>query len=710
MATELESLVLSISADTAQLKRALLRTEKDAKQTADNVGKSFGNVVPFQKMEQSFSRSAGAMKADAQNLRFQLNDLFTQIQSGTSVAQAFGQQAGQISQVLGSAGGVRGAAQLAGTALAGMLNPLYLVPLAVSVALPAIMNYFAEAQKGGELSAKEAGKQVSDIKALAEAWKNDATPALQAYLGELLKVAEETEKAARKNETLDKVFGDAKSEVESLGGEIQNIQSLLQTADFDKFGQLATDLGRAYDEVRAKTEANQPALEEIKRLQDLIAQAQQSQIPAVIALAASIRKTLIPALQEAARVGGDVKAASDFSNPITGPSRGPGGPIDMRGANYSIGAQNRAAQEEAARKQGEADAKAYMSGMQPEFRSRLSAFLAAAQSEAGKIAVTSGYRTAERQAQLFAEAVKKYGSEEAARKWVAPPGKSMHGKGQAADLGFESEAVKRWAHENAAAYGLVFRLKNEDWHIEMERAAATERTAQAQRDQTGASSGLTQGMVQLTDAQKAQLQAQDESRRNAEALAAQWSGTLQNALGGFIADLRQGVEAGDAFKNMLNRVVDSLINTALEAMFAEDALGGVIKQFLGFGGGSGIIPGLPFPAAPTMHRGGKVGGASRSMRSGVNPAAFAGAPRLHNGLLPGEFPAILQKGEIVIPKNLARQPASNSGNVYFGDVTVNADGGVVANSKQGKALGEFLNKAMAQFVVNERRPGGLLRA
>jgi len=34
----------------------------------------------------------------------------------------------------------------------------------------------------------------------------------------------------------------------------------------------------------------------------------------------------------------------------------------------------------------------------------------------------------------------------------------------------------------------------------------------------------------------------------------------------------------------------------------------------------------------------------------VDAGVFAGAQRFHKGLLPGEFPAILEKGERVIPK------------------------------------------------------------
>lgn len=51
-----------------------------------------------------------------------------------------------------------------------------------------------------------------------------------------------------------------------------------------------------------------------------------------------------------------------------------------------------------------------------------------------KLTVNSAYRSTEKQARLFAEAVQKYGSEAAARKKVAPPGSSKHEGGTALDI------------------------------------------------------------------------------------------------------------------------------------------------------------------------------------------------------------------------------------------------------------------------------------
>jgi D-alanyl-D-alanine carboxypeptidase len=107
------------------------------------------------------------------------------------------------------------------------------------------------------------------------------------------------------------------------------------------------------------------------------------------------------------------------------------------------------------------------SGLSPEFASSLAALFQNAPSELqGSLKISSGFRSPERQAQLYQAAVAKYGSEEAARKWVAPPGRSNHNKGQAVDLKFLSPAAQAWMHKNAGPFNLVFPMKHEPWHIE----------------------------------------------------------------------------------------------------------------------------------------------------------------------------------------------------------------------------------------------------
>lgn len=98
-------------------------------------------------------------------------------------------------------------------------------------------------------------------------------------------------------------------------------------------------------------------------------------------------------------------------------------------------------------------------GLNKDFEARLQRLI---KDSGGRIKVTSGYRSPQRQQQLWNQALKKYGSAARARKWVAPPGRSNHNHGLAADIAGD----RAWAHKNAHKYGLVFPMAHEPWHIE----------------------------------------------------------------------------------------------------------------------------------------------------------------------------------------------------------------------------------------------------
>lgn len=101
-------------------------------------------------------------------------------------------------------------------------------------------------------------------------------------------------------------------------------------------------------------------------------------------------------------------------------------------------------------------------GLHPQVAAALDSLLAAS---GGRVYLVSGYRSTERQAELWAEALARYGSAEAARRWVAPPGSSMHEAGLAIDLGGDLE----YAAQLVTELGLpLYRpLDHEPWHFEL---------------------------------------------------------------------------------------------------------------------------------------------------------------------------------------------------------------------------------------------------
>lgn len=117
----------------------------------------------------------------------------------------------------------------------------------------------------------------------------------------------------------------------------------------------------------------------------------------------------------------------------------------------------------------------HITNMAPELQTNLTRFFQNAPPEIAEgLGILSGYRSVERQRELWNEALRRYGSPEAARRWVAPPGSSQHNHGNAADLTWNGQSlaqapawVVQWLHANAEAYGLTFPLSNENWHIEL---------------------------------------------------------------------------------------------------------------------------------------------------------------------------------------------------------------------------------------------------
>lgn len=137
-----------------------------------------------------------------------------------------------------------------------------------------------------------------------------------------------------------------------------------------------------------------------------------------------------------------------------------------------------------------------------------------------------------------------------------------------------------------------------------------------------------------------------------------WKGELKTAEDYFKAFLDV---ITDAFGNAVTKMVSKMMESQLTSLLTGGGSGGGggLFGFLGslFGGNTAsssavwqsaglqdyvFMPGL-------WHSGGIVGQTGGSYR--LAPAsAFAGAPRLHSGLAPDEFPAILQRGEAVIPR------------------------------------------------------------
>lgn len=78
--------------------------------------------------------------------------------------------------------------------------------------------------------------------------------------------------------------------------------------------------------------------------------------------------------------------------------------------------------------------------------------------------INSGWRSAQYQEMLLADAVAEYGSRQEAARWVATPETSPHVRGRAVDLGTDAAA---WLSARGTRYGLCQIYANESWHYEL---------------------------------------------------------------------------------------------------------------------------------------------------------------------------------------------------------------------------------------------------
>ena len=111
-----------------------------------------------------------------------------------------------------------------------------------------------------------------------------------------------------------------------------------------------------------------------------------------------------------------------------------------------------------------------------------------------------------------------------------------------------------------------------------------------------------------------------------------------------------------AWSNMLSKMLMESMQTE-SLMKGIKGIGGFLSGLFGGGSMAGSYAGPASLATAgnvgftgLWHSGGVVGRDSPAGFRETNSSMFYNAPRLHSGLMPDEFPAILQRGETVIPK------------------------------------------------------------
>ena len=138
------------------------------------------------------------------------------------------------------------------------------------------------------------------------------------------------------------------------------------------------------------------------------------------------------------------------------------------------------------------------------------------------------------------------------------------------------------------------------------------------------------------------------------------------------------------FKDLADAIIADMIRimvqqSMLSVMKGASGIGGFLSGILGgLGGAAGSAPvGRVGSFNPGMfsnvaHSGGVIGHGG-GVYGIYDSSLFDNAPRLHNGLMPDEFPAILQRGERVIPKNqTGGGGAGGDAEIVTNNITINA--------------------------------------
>lgn len=254
--------------------------------------------------------------------------------------------------------------------------------------------------------------------------------------------------------------------------------------------------------------------------------------------------------------------------------------------------------------------------------------------------------------------------------------------------------------------------------------------------------------IPISDEMAARIAKEAESYRAAEVEVDRYKALIKTADEGrsdiksfastFTSDMLHGKSAveslADAVQRLRDKLADRLEDTILDALLgkagtANSGLSGLWGLFSASSGGTtaaagggGVLTWL----ASLFHTGGTAGAAT-SYRS-VAPSTFSGAPRFHSGLLPGELPAILLKGETVLNTGLTDRiggtmsgladMAANSNYIsgtYAPTIHVNtmgSSGNTTADRQHAamlkKELRGMLDAHFAESVTRQSQPGGVL--
>nr|WP_278520342.1 phage tail length tape measure family protein [Brucella anthropi] len=687
------------------------RAAKEAQSVEDRFKKANDNVAKsFKDGSDKAVMSIGATRAATANLSFQLNDIATSLSGGASPFTVMMQQGGQVAQVFQGSGGVINAVKLLGGAFASVLNPVSLASFAIIGLTGAAYQYFTslgsdtkdaeEVLKGHSELIRRIKDAYGEAAAGAEEYSAKSRQILAFDIQERIREYKDTiaSVASELNEQLSSIpageFEGATYTIQELQGALNNLREGIKNGDPDirKFINRLIDIenqtgtpesikaiireiinsGKAGEQVQSK-------LETLTGVITGVGTAAKRQADNVSAFTKSVRELAniaIPALSEMEKAE---KAYSDALRSAT--------TREERDDAYRAfqAAQDRIRVAQTIPTPGQ---RPNPESFAPERERRTGG-------TRSKKVKDSFDELDDIVAKYVRDVVK---AESGGRANAKNPLSSATGLGQFIestwldlfkknfpdraknmsdqtilalrnDAEISKKLIEAYARENAAILRQAGVSVNEAAlqlaHFLGPKGAISVLTAKSgtlvsqvlpqsaiSANQSILGGGKTvddviayaQSRVSAYDQMKEAARAYKLEQKELNREAKEFANLGKDLLGGFIDDLRNGASASEALANALQKVASKLIDIALNNIFSGGGLFGGGKGGL-FGGA--IIPGI-------LHSGGVAGTHGYGHGRAVSPSVFAGAKRYHTGgvagLQPGEIPAILQRGEVVLPR------------------------------------------------------------
>ncbi|MCE5334270.1 MAG: hypothetical protein LLG06_06740 [Desulfobacteraceae bacterium] len=272
----------------------------------------------------------------------------------------------------------------------------------------------------------------------------------------------------------------------------------------------------------------------------------------------------------------------------------------------------------------------------------------------------------------------------------------LSGKGSLPD----AQLASSYSGQAEAMEGLL-RLEEQILSAARERQAVMERI---QEQETLISRNAAQDRARESNAGEA-LEETDKLRDSFEQLRISSSGFLDETGSGmknlcgnvFQTELSSAKSSWDSFCTSLLSTF-----TKMTSKMASSWLSDIIGGLFGSMGTGSSDSGSSVLEAELFHSGGISGNAAVTRM--VDPLLFAGAPRLHSGLASDEFPAILQRGEAVIPKGQAESGTQSNLNV---EVKIDNRSTTPIKLEQGSVSRDF-NKMVINIVAKDIDEYGVL--